>query len=61
MAYTWEGMQIISYEEAIKMYKENKEVYRVYEEDDSEGLAESLEEIHDHYERGGIFGFSKHN
>lgn len=55
MAYTWEGMTKISYEEAIEMHEEGREVYKLYD-DDTEGLAENLAEIHAHNEYGGEFG-----
>lgn len=58
MGYTWEGMTKISYEEAIEMWYRHGEgpLYRLYD-DDTEGMVRSFEEIVDHNEYGGEFGY----
>lgn len=56
MGYFWEGMQKISYEEALKRYRNNEEVYLLYW-DNAEGLAESEEDIHEHNKSGAEFGY----
>ena len=50
--YTWEGMKKISYEEALEC---GAGCYLLYD-DDTEGLAESDEDMKMHYENGGKFG-----
>ena len=45
MGYSWDGMQKVNKEEAIKLYKANeKDIYLLYP-DDSEGLVERLGDI----------------
>lgn len=59
MGYQWDGMQKITYEEAVKLYTENLDgVYLLYD-DDTEGAAESLDEIENHNSYGGEFGYEK--
>ena len=50
--YTWEGMKKISYKEALTS---DTQVYLLYG-DDTEGAAESDEDMKMHYENGGEFG-----
>lgn len=68
MAYTWEGMVKITKSEAIEMFKNGQEVYRLYD-DNTEGLVESLDDILDErfldydfgYERGWeVLGYYVH-
>lgn len=54
--YTWEGMKIISYEKAKELYNNNVEVFLIYDNDDSEGAADSLEDMEAHYNVDGTFG-----
>lgn len=54
--YLWDGMIPISLTEAIELWKEgSRTVYLLYP-DDTEGMAESLEEIESH---GYMFGIEK--
>lgn len=56
--YKWKGMTIISYMNAIERFKQNEEVFLLYD-DDSEGLVEQIEQIHEHKKYGGEFGIEK--
>ncbi|MGN4723851.1 hypothetical protein ACTFR8_22750 [Bacillus cereus group sp. MYBK15-3] len=51
----YEGMTLISFEEAVSRFNNNEEVFHVYG-DGTEGLCESLEDMKEHHERGGEFG-----
>lgn len=54
--YLWDGMTPLTEEEAVEAFKSGAgDVFRLYE-DDTEGLVESLVEIREHAECGGIFG-----
>ena len=60
MAYTWEGMRKISWEQVIKYHRNGELVgcFRLYD-DDTEGMIEpdySWEEICKHHACGGEFG-----
>ncbi len=58
MSYDWTGMEQITYEEAVDGWINNKhgQIYLIYD-DGTEGAAESLKEIKDHYEKyRGEFG-----
>ena len=52
--YLWIGMQEISYDVALQI-SSTKSVYLLYE-DDSESMAYNLQEIREHYNKGGKFG-----
>lgn len=52
--YKWLGMKEISYEMALNLI-DKQEVYLLYE-DNTESLAENLDDIKCHYENGGLFG-----
>jgi len=52
--YLWLGMQEISYDVAVQFIN-TKMVYLLYE-DNTEGLAYTLEDINKHYNNGGKFG-----
>lgn len=52
---THAGMTIISYEIALEMFNNKREVYKLYD-DGSEGLVEEIERIHEHNAYGGEFG-----
>ena len=52
--YLWLGMEEISYELAVKLFN-MQEVYLLYE-DNTESLAENIDDIENHYKNGGKFG-----
>jgi len=52
--YYWLGMEEEDYESAIKDFK-RIDIYKLYE-DNTESLAESIEDIKNHYVNGGLFG-----
>lgn len=58
MGYTWEGMQKISYEKAREMFLEDGGIYLLYD-DNTEGEADTIEEIDAHNEYGGEFGIER--
>lgn len=57
--YLWLGMKKISYGYALELFergtKDSDNVYLLYE-DNTENLAESIDDIKCHYENGGEFG-----
>ena len=57
--YLWLGMKKISYDYALELFergtKDSDNVYLLYE-DNTENLAESIDDIKCHYENGGEFG-----
>jgi hypothetical protein len=55
MSYTWEGMEKISYQEALERMNNEQEVYLLYD-DQTEGLADDFERMSHHHECGGEFG-----
>lgn len=52
--YYWLGMKEVSYDFTI-IYFKNNAIYKLYE-DNTESLAESIDDIKRHYENGGKFG-----
>lgn len=57
--YTWNGMLPLQEEAAHRLFEnEGIEIFRIYE-DNTEGAVTSADEIHEHAERGGIFGVEK--
>ena len=60
--YTWEHMTIISYEDALNRYNNNKHIYLLYE-DDTEAMVENVEgcddvqRIKEHARDLGMFGY----
>lgn len=57
--YIWEGMLPLRKRAAIQFFKEqNKPLYRLYE-DNTEGQVESMENLLQHANNGGIFGVEK--
>lgn len=52
--YKWLGMREVSKDFAILYFKDNA-IYKLYE-DNTESLAESIDDIKCHYENGGKFG-----
>ena len=59
MAYTWKGMQKVSYKVAVELWKRNViGLYLLYDEN-TESTADSLEAIEEHHSYGGEFGFEK--
>jgi hypothetical protein len=54
--YKWDGMIKISYTLAVKRFGFNKHVYKLYD-DDTEALANSLEDITEHINNGGELGY----
>lgn len=64
MAYTWEGMEKLSWEEVQKLHHDEELVgcFKLYD-DDTEGMIEenyTWEDIEHHYNCGGEFGYEKH-
>lgn len=55
MAYTYEGMTKISFQEALERFRDNEEVYLLYD-DETEALAESEAGIMLHHSYEGEFG-----
>ena len=53
--YTWHGMQPLDENEALMFHRKGENVYCLYN-DDTEGLAQSEDEIREHAARGGMFG-----
>lgn len=54
--YLWDGMKPLDSETAEKIFLEgNKVIYCLYP-DNTEGAADTLEDIHRHAQHGGIFG-----
>lgn len=53
--YSWWGMMPISYSKAKQLWQEQP-IYALYS-DNTESLIESLEQLEDHYNNGGIFGY----
>jgi hypothetical protein len=57
--YSWEGMQEITYEQALAWFDNDKQsirpIYLLYQ-DNTEGLAISKDEVIQHYNSGGRFG-----
>lgn len=58
MTYTWAGMEKISEQQAIQRFNAEEEVYLLHD-DNTEALAESVEEIREHYINGGEFGIER--
>ena len=58
--YIWEGMEKISYEEALRLMKKHGQgaVYLLYP-DETEGQCESVEQLEVHHDRDGEFGVEK--
>ena len=57
--YSWDGMLPLQETAAMHFYEnENVEIFRIYE-DNTEGAVESVEDLRDNAERGGIFGIEK--
>ena len=54
--YTWEGMTKISFQEAVNRFKNNQDVFLLYD-DGTEGLAEDIETIETHNNYGCEFGY----
>lgn len=52
---THAGMTYVPYDEALEMFNDQREVYRLYD-DGTEGLVQDIESIHQHNENGGEFG-----
>ena len=57
--YKWLGMKEVSRDFAIAYFKDNA-IYKLYE-DNTESLAESIDDIKCHYENGGKFGIELNN
>lgn len=57
--YLWDGMEEISYEEALRLFKDNKCVYLLYN-DNTEAQVENIVDIVQHCNVGGLFGVEKH-
>ncbi len=57
--YLWDGMKEVSYNEALKLFDENKCVYLLYE-DNTEAQVENNDDITKHYNNGGLFGIEKY-
>lgn len=57
--YTWEGLKVISYEEAVEMYKQGYEIHQTYDGDSEAIIGESngLKEMADSYKLERSFGY----
>lgn len=59
--YDWDGMLPLREDMAIQLYeKDDMQIFRLYE-DGSEGAVDSVEDLREHAERGGIFGIEKND
>ena len=57
--YDWNGMLPLQEAAAVQLFeKDDMQIYRLYG-DGSEGAVESIEELRNHAEQGGIFGIEK--
>ena len=56
--YVWDGMLPLQQEAAERLFHEDLEVFRIYE-DDSEGVVTDLDDLREHAEKGGLFGVEK--
>ena len=56
--YSWNGMLPLQQEAAERLFHEDLEVFRIYE-DDSEGVVTDLDDLRGHAEKGGLFGVEK--
>ena len=56
--YSWDGMLPLQQEAAQRLFTQNVEVYRIYE-DGSEGAVTDLDDLREHAEKGGLFGVEK--
>lgn len=56
--YQGDGMEKISYEEALSRFRSNREVFLLYS-DNTEAVAENEEEIQKHHLSGDRFGYEK--
>ena len=56
--YSWDGMLPLQQETAERLFHEDLEVFRIYE-DGSEGVVTDLDDLRGHAEKGGLFGVDK--
>jgi hypothetical protein len=57
--YRWDGMMPLTEEKAYELFEKNEcSIYLLYE-DGTENLANSIEEIEDHLNQGGMVGAEK--
>ena len=56
--YSWSGMLPLQQEAAERLFHEDLEVFRIYE-DGSEGVVTDLDDLRGHAEKGGLFGVDK--
>ena len=56
--YVWNGMLPLQQEAAERLFHEDLEVFRIYE-DGSEGVVTDLDDLRGHAEKGGLFGVDK--
>ena len=56
--YSWDGMLPLQQEAAERLFHEDLEIFRIYE-DETEGAITDLSEVREHAEKGGLFGVEK--
>ena len=56
--YVWDGMLPLQQEAAERLFHEDLEVFRIYE-DGTEGVVTDLDDLQEHAEKGGLFGVDK--
>ena len=56
--YSWEGMLPLKQETAERLFAQDTEIFRIYE-DGTEGAVTNLDDLQEHAEKGGLFGIEK--
>ena len=56
--YSWEGMLPLQQEVAERLFAQDTEIFRIYE-DGTEGAVTDLDDLREHAEKGGLFGIEK--
>ena len=56
--YSWDGMLPLQQEVAEKLFSQDIEIFRIYE-DGTEGAITAIEDLREHAEKGGLFGGEK--
>lgn len=55
--YLWEGMDILTFDEALEIYKNEQRPVFLLHRNNTESLVESLVDIHEH--KGALYGVEK--